>query len=258
MGVEFLLRMQLTAGGWGIYRYPDDLSPVFPYEFTTAFTIIALCLTKLGNVFSEQLRSHSLEAVDLALHRAFEFLKAKRQPYGPLLIWTPFYDSKPEDIAVSEILKCTAWSCSALLALYRQFEALRDDIRPMLKDFIDLADRNWIPSYGRRADVEFRVPFEDQLNDTFNSWKNRLDTTLVILLLDLHNEGKEAGEPTIALTENLWDRIEETVANVLHEQHPEHGHWSEPVDNQPLAAATLMALQVLHYYFKAMKGMLQE
>lgn len=257
LAIEFLLRMQLPDGGWGIYRYQHDSSQVYPYEFTTAYTVIALCLTRLGDVYNEQNRPDLYKDVEKALHRTFEFLKAKRQRFGSLGVWTPFFDSSPENRFISEILKCTAWTCSGLLALYRQFEELRGDIRPMLKDFIELADQNWTPNYRRRADVEFRVPLENNLQDTYNSWKNRLDTTLVILLLDLHNEGREAGEPALALTEKLWDRIEETVANVLHEQHPEHGHWNEPVDNQPLAAATLMSLQALHYYLKAMKGMLQ-
>lgn len=120
-----------------------------------------------------------------------------------------------------------------------------------------MANIHWEPDYRRIAEFEFRVPLRERLHDNFGKWSNRYDVTLAIFLLDLFNEGRGGdGALPVEFGPGLWRRLERTIGEILREQHPEHGHWNEPVAGMPLAAATAMAMQVLQHYLIAARHLI--
>jgi len=246
-GVAFLLRMQLPNGAWGIYRFPDDVPEVPAYEFTTAQTILALRLALLSGACGEELAA----AVEAGSRRAWEFLRARAVEIDGCPVWLPYFGTSPEDVDPRDALRTTVWIATGLIALRGAFADLRSELDPYLRGVVAWADRHWRPDYKRIAEVEFRVPLEDKLNDTYGKWSNRYDVTVVIPLLTLFNESRAEGGPDVSLSSNLWERIESTIGNILKEQHPDHGHWNEPTEGLPLAAATAMAIQALQAYLVA-------
>ncbi|MDG4550612.1 MAG: hypothetical protein P9F19_15270 [Candidatus Contendobacter sp.] len=256
-GIEFLLRTQLPAGGWGIYRYPGDQPPVPAHEFTTGQTLLALRLVLLSEVFEERERPELRAAVEAALRRAWAFLRERAVNFQGRQVWLPFFGDRVEDYASRDILRASVWTGAGLLALYRGLPDLRGAIAPRLADLLDLANIHWEPDYRRIAEFEFRVPLDERLHDNFGKWSNRYDVTLAIFLLDLFNEGRSGdGGLPVEFGPGLWRRLERTIGEILREQHPEHGHWNEPVAGMPLAAATAMAMQVLQHYLIAARHLI--
>ena len=250
---RFLLRMQLDSGGWGIYRYLDDSAQVPPYDFTTGQTILALSLVLDTNLLAEATHTDLRAEVEASLRRAWSFLSEVSIEAGGLTAWTPYFRQDVDLVSSADLLCSSCWASTGVLALFRLFPDLRAEIAPALADLATLAERHWEPDYGRLADASFRAPLADpdQLNDTFGKWSNRYDVTVGIALLTLFNEICNGGDVDVVLTPGLWERMERTVGNVLDEQHPGHGHWGEPVSGMPLAAATAMALLLLHSYLDA-------
>ncbi|GAB6043293.1 hypothetical protein [Endothiovibrio diazotrophicus] len=259
-GIRFLLRMQLPAGGWGIYRYPGDRVAVPPYEFTTAQTLLALALSLPsplldggeGETGGDRLRGE----VEAALRRGWAFLQERSVRFEGRSAWLPYLDDHLAGYGPEEVLRATVWCGTGLLALYRALPDLRAGIAPYLDDLIALAEAHWRPDYRRIAEVEFRVPRRERLHDSYGKWSNRYDVTVAILLLDLFNQGRDeladgAPLPWAEPGDALWGRLERTIGEILREQHPEHGHWHEPVADMPLAAATAMAIQALQLYLTA-------
>lgn len=272
-GVDFLIRMQLDEGGWGIYKYPkENKAPVFAHEFTTGLVILSLYLSILSGALDDE--PDRLNKTHDALFKSFLFLKDQIKSFKGINVYTPFFTMPVNECSNTDILKASVLTVTGLLTLYRWYDGFiigtrleqkynpaggfRETIIRFLAEFIRLAEKHWETDYRKFASVDFKVPLETRLNDTFNSWENRLDTTMAIMLLDLFNEScKPGSELDIKFSDSLWERIQENVLNILNEQHPNHGHWNEPVGGKPLAAAaTMMALQALHYYLTAMKNML--
>lgn len=251
-GVAFLVRMQLgPSGGWGVYRYRNDTPPVPPQEFTTGQTILALHLALQTTAF-EDLGAAPLRAeAEAALLRAWEFLQRTSQSYEDLRAWAPFFDTAFDMHRPQDVVRATVWTGTGLLALYRAFDDLRPAITPWLYDVVTLVDRHWQLNYERSADTFFRVPLEYGLHDTYGKWSNRYDVTVAILMLDLCNQSREDSELELSFSPELWSRLERTLGFMIQEQHPEHGHWGEPVAGLPLAAATAMAIQALQLYLVA-------
>jgi hypothetical protein len=250
-GVAFLVRLQLPAGGWGIYRYPADQPEVPAYEFTTGQTILALSLVLATSLFEDREQPALRAATEAALRRAWAFLRRRAVPFDGLSIWAPYFDDTLDAHSPRSLLRATIWTGTGLLALYRAFKDLREELAPRLQELILLAERHWQIDYRRSVEVEFRVPLRQSLHDVFGKWSNRYDLTVVILLLDLYNECSRDPQLSLAFSDGLWGRIERTLGLLIEEQHPQHGHWHEPIDGLPLAAATAMAIQALQSYLIA-------
>ena len=253
--VAFLLRMQLPDGGWGIYRYPEG-GGVYPYGFTTGQTLLALQVALLSDAFEDLDRATLRTETEEALREAWSFLESSRVETDGLRVWLPYYRKTDARVTPDEILATTMWTATGVLAIHRAIPDLQAATVPALNDFLAHADRHWRPDYGRALDTEFRVPRETGLNDTFCKWSNRFDLTLAIIALDLFNQSREKPETGLIFPDGLWPRLEETIDAVLDEQHHVHGHWHEPIEGMPLAAATAMAIQALQFYLSATRHIL--
>lgn len=256
-GASFLIRMRLPTGGWGVYRFENDIAPVPAYEFTTAQTILALRLALLPSALEDLDRAVERALCEQCLREAWDFLKQKTVTIDGLTIWAPYFSDDPGAHGAGDLLRATMWTATGALALRRGFSDLADTITPRLNDFLTFADRHWAPNYERIAEAEFRVPLDDRLHDSFAKWSNRFDVTMAIILLDLFNESRDATGKGLKFPDELWPRLEETIGAILEEQHPKHGHWNEPVAGLPLAAATAMAIQALQQYLIAARHLIQ-
>lgn len=250
-GAEFLLRMQLPEGGWGIYQYRNDEPRVPPSEFTTGQTVLALSLLLGSTAFEDLGRASLRPETDNALRKAWRFLHDRAVDFDGPRAWVPFFGASPDDAPAQDILRATIWTGTGLLALYRACPDLCQQIGALLRDVVALTERHWRPDHKRSADFDFRVPLTGRLHDVFGKWSNRYDVTVVILLLDLFNQSSADDGLAINFSADLWTRIERALGQILKEQHAEHGHWHEPLEGLPLAAATAMATQALQYYLIA-------
>lgn len=249
-GVQFLLRMQLDDGGWGIYRYPGDEVAVPAFEFTTGQTVLALSLAVQSGVL-ESATSDVGTGVETSMRRSWSFLQRASTRIDELTVWAPYFRDDTHMISTADIVSSSCWTGSGLLALFRTFDDLRAEIAPFLRDIVALADRHWQPEYARWADASFRVPLADGLNDTFGKWSNRYDVTVVVTLLSIFSESCRHSVLGVSFSPDLWQRIEHTIGDILTEQHPVHGHWGEPVRGLPSASAAALALTALQLYLAA-------
>ncbi|MBF8272628.1 MAG: hypothetical protein HW380_1733 [Magnetococcales bacterium] len=253
---RFLLRMQLPGGGWGVYRYPNDTPPLPASAFSTAQTMLALHLTLLSNVFDshgddkEKLAEIGKNAEN-ALRQAWDWILKSGSQCDGWTTWTPFFSDKVADVDGESQMRAGCWLGVGLLALHRRFADLRPNISPLLTDIVARIQKHWQVNHKKIAPVVFRVPMASGPREVAAQWANRLDVTVVQFLLDCFNRTKEEGGQDISFDASLWNRMEIVIGNLLQEQHPKHGHWNEPVEGKPLAAATMMAIQVLQNYLKA-------
>lgn len=248
---RFLLRMQLEDGGWGIYRYPGDSAPVPPYEFTTGQTILALGLVLGTELLAANAHADLRADIEVALRRAWSFLRSVAVEVDGLIAWTPYFRQIVEEVPPTDLLCSSCWTSAGTLMLFGTLPDLQPEIAPSLASLATLADRIWEPEYSQLADASFRAPLPDRLNDTFVKWSNRYDVTVVLSLLSLFNATSAGADAAAVISPGLWSRIEESIGNIIDEQHSEHGHWGEPVSGMPLAAATAMALLSLQSYLTA-------
>ena len=258
LSLGFQLRSELQEGAWGIYRYQDDIYPTAPNPFTTALTVISLGLVKMCGVLDDLSREELYGTINASLLRTLDFLMGRRTEYRGYTAWTMSFSDEKDRIPEAEIFGATLFCCKALFSMTRGMPQVRERVYPILRDFVRSMEANWNPQYNELYAYEFRVPLETELNGTFNAWEIRYDVRLSAFLLDLHNESGSTPELDITLSRKLWTNIEITIGHLLKEQHPELGHWIDPINKRPFAVSTLFALETLQAYLQAVKNMFAE
>lgn len=250
-GLEFLLRMQLDNGGWGIYKYPE--AQVAAHQNPSYLTICAFGLAKMCGALDKAGRDDLYPAVNSAIGRYVDFIMDHRIEENGITLWAPGFAETFENF--NDALETSTKVYRSLFSIVKGMEAFRPEVYPRLEKFIGFIDKHWTPDYKKLARYPFRVPLENELSDTFNYWEIRQDILLSINLLDWYN-GQFAFEGFRAkLSEKIWDQIEITVGNILKEQHPEHGHWNDPDNDRPFVVSTLYAMEVLTGYLIAVHNM---
>ncbi len=248
LAVKYLLRMQLPSGGWGIYRYPEDSSPVREYEFSNSMVITALGLLMNTSFFNQRqaLKQEVLKSVE----SSWLFLLNTRQEKEGNTVWTSFFSVPVDSCNIDDLLKTTSWVISSILFVFDMFPNHQEVIIDILEEYIHFVTRFWKPNHDKIAMVEFRVPLKHQIQDTYSRWKNRIDTTVAPAILSTFLKLKklEAYDTAALFSDSLWFRVEEVIYNLLAEQDKHHGHWHEPVEGNPLTAATMYAIQILNLY----------
>ena len=243
-GLDFLFRMQLSDGSFGIYKYEDGREGT-PNENCTRMVQSAMGVCKDSGVFDSTERFALYPACSNVISDTFSYLCAHTAEAGEYQVWAPYFGTKAEFYNVADVIVSTARVCRSFIPVLQQCGEARESIVKYSCDFLHYWHENEEKAINKVGSYRFNSPTEKGFSADEYSWPSRPDMLAAFTVLQANNIFG------VVLTDEEWALIERTVQRTLEIQHP-HGHWDNPsTEKTPFCAVTLSAIELLQEYRKA-------
>lgn len=246
-GLDFLFRMQLSDGSFGIYKYEDGREGT-PNENCTRMVQSTMGVCKGSGIFNSTGRFDLYCSCTIIISDVYNYLSLHTTDAGKYKIWAPYFGAKAQDYNVADVIVSTARVCRSFIPVWRQCEDERENIVRYCYDFLHYWYENEEKVIDRVGRYRFNSPTENGFSAGEYFWPSRPDMLAAFTVLQAYNIFG------LALTKEEWALIERTVQRTLKMQHP-HGHWDNPLaEKTPFCAVTLAAIELLQEFQKA-KGL---
>lgn len=249
-GLGFLMRMQQEDGSFGIYRFEHGAA-VPSNDNCTRIAQSTMGVCKGSGIFDRLERFDLYPACSRVIERTYRCLTEHTAENGENPVWAPYFgkrarDYRPEDLLVSSARVCRSW-----IPIWWQME----QERPRLVKYCGQLTRYWENVFEEAKGIgfySFSTPARQGLASGQYSWASHPGMVTAFSVLQAYNLFG------LALTKHQWSLIEQTVQDTLQMQHPQHGHWDNPLSKgTPFCAVTLAAIELLQEY-RIAKGMTKE
>ncbi len=243
-GLDFLFRMQLSDGSFGIYKYEDGREGA-SNENCTRMVQSTMGVCKGSGVFDSTERFELYPVCSEIISDTYSYLCSHTAEAGEYQIWAPYFGAKAQDYNVADVIVSTARVCRSFIPVWWQCEEERDRIVKYCYDFLHYWHENEKKIINKVGRYRFNSPSENGFSTGEYFWPSRPDMLAAFTVLQAYNIFD------LALTKEEWVLIEHTVQRTLAIQHP-HGHWDNPLaEKTPFCAVTLAAIELIQEYRKA-------
>ena len=243
-GLDFLFRMQLSDGSFGIYKYEDGREGA-PNENCTRMVQSTMGVCKGSGVFDSTERFDLYPACSKIISDTYNYLCCHMAEAGEYQIWAPYFGAKAQDYNIEDVLVSAARVCRSFIPVWWQHEDERESIVKYCYDFLSYWHENEKKVINKVGIYRFNSPSEKGFSAGEYFWPSHPDMLAAFTVLQAYNLFG------LALTKEEWALIERTVQRTLEIQHP-HGHWDNPLaEKTPFCAVTLAAIELLQEYRKA-------
>lgn len=243
-GLDFLFRMQLSDGSFGIYKYEDGREGA-PNENCTRMVQSTMGVCKGSGVFDSMERFELYPACSKIISDTYSYLCSHTAEAGSYHIWAPYFGARAQDYNIADVIVSAARVCRSFIPVWWQCEDERESIVKYCYDFLHYWHENVDKVIDRVGSYRFNSPSENGFSTGEYFWPSRPDMLAAFTVLQAYNTFG------LALTKEEWALIERTVQRTLEIQHP-HGHWDNPLaEKTPFCAVTLAAIELLQEYRKA-------
>ena len=247
-GMEFLFRMELSDGGFGIYRYQGDIPKTQPNENCTRMVQSTMDVSKRSGIFGSNDRDIYYPKCSKIIQKTYAYLRdhmAKDENGN--LVWVPYFGSETEDYPAQDVVVSTARVCRSFIPVWWQMEGERDQILGYNEDFLVYWRNHAEQIKEKVGGYRFNSPAESDFSVGEYEWSSHPDMLAAFTVLYAYNLFG------LALSKRDWEMLNRAVLHTMRLQHP-HGHWDNPrAKNTPFCAVTLAAIEVLQEYRKAIK-----
>ena len=247
-GLEFLFRMELADGSFGIYRYKGDVPKTQPNENCTRMVQSTMGVSKGSGIFDSKDRDVYYPKCSGVIRNTYNYLcEHKAVDENGYQLWAPYFGSNAGDYSTENVVVSTARVCRSFIPVWWQIEDERKDILKYNEDFLAYW-RNCEETLKDKVGVyRFNSPSENEFSAGEYEWSSHPDMLAAFSVLQAYNLFG------IALNKQDWTIINKAVLHTMALQHP-HGHWDNPrAKNTPFCAVTLAAIEILEEYRKAIK-----
>lgn len=240
-GLDFLFRMQLSDGSFGIYKYEDGREGASNENCTRMVqSIMGVC--KDSGVFDSTERFELYPACSNVISDTYSYLCTHTAEAGSYQVWAPYFGVKAQDYNVADVIVSTARVCRSFIPVWWQCEYERENIVKYCHDFLCYWQENEEKVIDKVGRYRFNSPSANGFSTGEYFWPSRPDMLAAFTVLQAYNRFG------LALTREEWALIECTVHRTLKIQHP-HGHWDNPLaEKTPFCAVTLAAIELLQEY----------
>lgn len=243
-GLEFLFRMQLSDGSFGIYKYEDGRESA-PNENCTRMVQSTMGVCKGSGVFDSTERFDFYPACCNVITNTYGYLCSHTAKAEGYQVWAPYFGTRAQDYNTADVIVSTARVCRSFIPVWWQCEDERENIVKFCYDFLRYWHENEKKIVDKVGSYRFNSPTEDGFSAGEYFWPSRPDMLAAFTVLQAYNMFG------LALSKEEWGLIERTVQRTLEIQHS-HGHWDNPLaEKTPFCAVTLAAIELLQEYRKA-------
>lgn len=243
-GLDFLFRMQLSDGSFGIYKYENGREGA-SNENCTRMVQSTMGVCKGSGVFDSTKRFDLYPACSKIISDTYNYLCSHMAEAGEYQIWAPYFGTRAQDYNTADVIVSAARVCRSFIPVWWQCEEERDRIIRYCHDFLCYWHENEEKVINKVGRYRFNSPSESGFSAGEYFWPSHPDMLAAFTVLQAYNIFG------LALTKEEWALIEHTVQRTLELQHP-HGHWDNPLaDKTPFCAVTLAAIELLQEYRKA-------
>lgn len=243
-GLDFLFRMQLSDGSFGIYKYEDGREGA-SNENCTRMVQSTMGVCKGSGVFDSTERFDLYPACSKIISDTYNYLCSHTAEAGEYQIWTPYFGARAQDYNIADVIVSAARVCRSFIPVWWQCEDERENIVKYCYDFLHYWHENEEKVINKVGRYTFNSPSENSFSAGEYFWPSHPDMLAAFTVLQAYNIFD------LALTKEEWALIERTVQRTLELQHS-HGHWDNPLaDKTPFCAVTLAAIELLQEYRKA-------
>ncbi len=248
-GIDFLFRMQLKDGSFGIYRYQNDTPETRPNENCTRMVQSAMGVSKECGVFDRDDRASYYSSCSAVIEKTYAYLKENRtEARNNSFIWSPYFGKKASDYRPEDNIVSTARVCRSFIPVWWQKEEERECICQYHRDFLTYWKEHVNEAYENIGLYRFNSPAESSFSVGEYQWNSRPDILAAFSVIQAYNLFG------LTLDLNDWHMVEDAVYHTLQLQHP-HGHWDNPVgERTPFCAVTLAAIELIDEYRRARFG----
>ena len=247
-GLEFLFRMELSDGSFGIYRYQGDIPRTQPNENCTRMVQSTMGVSKGSGIFDSNDRDIYYPKCSKVIQKTYAYLRDHRaEDENGNLVWAPYFGSRAEDYPVQDVIVSAARVCRSFIPVWWQMEEERDQVLGYNEDVLVYWRNNEEQIKEKVGGYRFNSPGASDFSAGEYEWSSHPDMLAAFTILQAYNLFG------LALDKNNWGMINRAVLHTMNLQHP-HGHWDNPrAENTPFCAVTLAAIEVLQEYRKAIK-----
>lgn len=243
-GLDFLFRMQLSDGSFGIYKYEDGREGA-SNENCTRMVQSTMGVCKGSGVFDSTERFELYPACSTVISDTYSYLCSHTAEAGRYQIWAPYFGANAQDYNAADVIVSAARVCRSFIPVWWQCEDERENIVKYCYDFLNYWHENEEKIINKVGSYRFNSPTENGFSAGEYFWPGHPDMLAAFTILQAYNIFG------LALTKEEWALIEHTVQRTLEIQHP-HGHWDNPLaEKTPFCAVTLAAIELLQEYRKA-------
>lgn len=240
-GIDFLFRMQLSDGSFGIYKYEDGREGA-SNENCTRMVQSTMGVCKGSGVFDSTERFDLYPACSNVISDTYSYLCFHTAEAGSYQVWAPYFGNRAQDYSIADIVVSTARVCRSFIPVWWQCEDERENIVKFCHDFLCYWHENEEKVIDKVGRYRFNSPSENGFSAGEYFWPSHPDMLAAFTVLQAYNRFG------LALTKDEWALIERTVHRTLKIQHP-HGHWDNPLaEKTPFCAVTLAAIELLQEY----------
>ena len=240
-GLDFLFRMQLSDGSFGIYKYEDGREGA-SNENCTRMVQSTMGVCKGSGVFDGTERFNLYPVCSKIISDTYNYLCSHTAEAGEYQIWAPYFGAKAQDYNIADVIVSAARVCRSFIPVWWQCEDERENIVKYCHDFLCYWRENEEKVIDKVGRYRFNSPSENGFSAGEYFWPSRPDMLAAFTVLQAYNRFG------LALTKEEWALIERTVHRTLKIQHP-HGHWDNPLaEKTPFCAVTLAAIELLQEY----------
>ncbi len=241
-GLDFLFRMQLSDGSFGIYKYENGREGA-SNENCTRMVQSTMGVCKGSGVFDNTERFDLYPACSNVISDTYRYLCAHTAEAGSYRVWAPYFGIKAQDYDIADVIVSTSRVCRSFIPVWWQCENERENIVRYCHDFLCYWRENEEAVIDKVGRYRFNSPSENGFSAGEYFWPSRPDMLAAFTVLQAYNRFG------LALTKEEWALIERTVQHTLDIQHPQHGHWDNPLaEKTPFCAVTLAAIELLQEY----------
>lgn len=241
-GLDFLFRMQLSDGSFGIYKYENGREGA-SNENCTRMVQSTMGVCKGSGVFDNTERFDLYPACSNVISDTYRYLCAHTAEAGSYRVWAPYFGIKAQDYDIADVIVSTSRVCRSFIPVWWQCENERENIVKYCHDFLCYWRENEEAVIDKVGRYRFNSPSENGFSAGEYFWPSRPDMLAAFTVLQAYNRFG------LALTKEEWALIERTVQHTLDIQHPQHGHWDNPLaEKTPFCAVTLAAIELLQEY----------
>lgn len=247
-GLEFLFRMELKEGCFGIYRYQGDFPKTAPNENCTRMVQSTMGVSKGSGIFDSNNREIYYGKCSQVIQKTYTYLiRHRAETEEQSYLWAPYFGSRTADYPVQDIAVSSARVCRSFIPVWWQMEEERSNILQANEALLCYWKKHEIPIANTVGSYRFNSPSGDAFSSGEYYWPSRPDMLTVFTVLQAYNLFG------LALCKEDWGMIERAIKHTLAFQHP-HGHWDNPnAEKTPFCAVTLAAVEALIEYRKARK-----
>ena len=243
-GLDFLFRMKLSDGSFGIYRYEDGTEAP-PNENCTRLVQSTMGVCKGSGLFDSTGRTEMYSMCNIVIDGTYRYLCDHTAEYNDYTVWAPYFGDRAQDYHTPDVTFSTARVCRSFIPVWYLMENERDNIVRYNENLLRYWREHEKEIENAVGYYRFNSPSENGFSAGDYFWPSRADMLAAFSVLQAYNLFE------LALTKRDWVMIDKTVDRTLMLQHP-HGHWDNPLAvKTPFCGATLAAIELLQEYRKA-------